>query len=113
MIQDMAQILMIQSNMLVKIYRQQVTQNAVSQHAVSQHAASQNTNRDFEEDANSSQYGQAGSNNCYVQLRSGMRKPKSDIFRMLKRIMIVESLKVPWLSLLNGELGKIVEDKLV
>jgi len=46
-----------------------------------------------------------------VEMKNGSLMTKSEIIRSLKKLMTVEILKVPWLSLLHSEFGKVVERK--
>jgi hypothetical protein len=52
-----------------------------------------------------------GQTSMDVEMRSGLMKSKADIVRSLKKLMTVETLKVPWLSLLHIEFGRLIERK--
>jgi hypothetical protein len=85
----MAKMMMMQSKLMVKLYRQQTLPGPVS------------SPDELQSNASLSQ----------VELRNGKTTPKSDIIRIMKRTMITESLKIPWLSMLTPELKKLVDER--
>ena len=46
-----------------------------------------------------------------VEMRNGSVKTKAEIVRTLKKFVVAEILKVPWISLLHHEFGKFIERK--
>jgi hypothetical protein len=93
LIKDMANMMMIQSNLMLKMYQNQTNAGAK--------CMASNDMQDLDSTVSST----------HVELRNGKRKSKIDVIRAMRRIMITESLKVPWLSMLTPELMKLVDEK--
>ena len=93
LIKDMANMMMIQSNLMLKMYQNQTNAGAKCMPS--------NDMQDLDSTVSST----------HVELRNGKRKSKIDVIRAMRRIMITESLKVPWLSMLTPELMKLVDEK--
>lgn len=97
-VKSFAHSMIAQSRMLLKIYHQQQTIRSTN------NDLSIATSQSLEDIRN-------GQSSMDILMRGGSFIKKSELIRIMKKHMTTEILKVPWLSLLLHEFGKVVERK--